>query len=194
MPTDFHDAHERHWDDAERLHQALRWANADHLYGMAAECGLKRLMLCFRMVMNPAGTAPKESSDRKHANEIWSRFETYRSGHVDGAGYALSTLNSFHDWHVNQRYAHQSNFDQIRAQAHQQAVGWVPARGPTIFVAPNLIGEQPPQPTPGRRGPPSRIQTQLERIQALPRARQRFLADMIDMALQQPGQTSSSGS
>ena len=57
-----------------------------------------------------------------------------------------------------------------------------------------LIGEQAPQPTPGRRGPTSRIQTQLERIQALPRARQRFLADMIDMALQQPGQTSSSGS
>lgn len=57
-----------------------------------------------------------------------------------------------------------------------------------------LIGEQSPQPTPGRRGPPSRIQTQLERIQALPRARQRFLADMIDMALQQPGQASNSGS
>jgi uncharacterized protein with HEPN domain len=30
--------------------------------------------------------------------------------------------------------------------------------------------------------------TQLERIQALPRARQRFLADMIEMALQQGGQ------
>ena len=48
-----------------------------------------------------------------------------------------------------------------------------------------LIGEQSPPPAPGRRGPPSRIQTQLERIQALPRARQRFLADMIEMALQQ---------
>ncbi len=48
-----------------------------------------------------------------------------------------------------------------------------------------LIGEEAPHPPPGRRGPPSRIQTQLERIQALPRARQRFLADMIEMALQQ---------
>jgi transcriptional regulator with XRE-family HTH domain len=55
-----------------------------------------------------------------------------------------------------------------------------------------LIGEEAPQSAPGRRGPPSRIQVQLERIQALPRARQRFLSDMIEMALQQGGQTSSS--
>jgi transcriptional regulator with XRE-family HTH domain len=50
-----------------------------------------------------------------------------------------------------------------------------------------LIGEEVPQSPPSRRGPPSRIQTQLERIQALPRARQRFLSDMIEMALQQGG-------
>jgi transcriptional regulator with XRE-family HTH domain len=48
-----------------------------------------------------------------------------------------------------------------------------------------LIGEEAPQPGPARRGPPSRIQTQLERIQALPRAKQRFLSEMIEMALQQ---------
>lgn len=49
MKTDFHDAHERHWDDAERLFEAQRWANADHLYGVAAECGLKWLMVHFGM-------------------------------------------------------------------------------------------------------------------------------------------------
>jgi transcriptional regulator with XRE-family HTH domain len=37
-----------------------------------------------------------------------------------------------------------------------------------------LIGEPAAPQTPGRRGPPSRMQTQLERIQALPRSRQRF--------------------
>ncbi|WHF34964.1 hypothetical protein [Aeromonas salmonicida] len=47
MQADFLDAHARHWDDAESLLQAQRWANADHLYGMAAECGLKQLMRVF---------------------------------------------------------------------------------------------------------------------------------------------------
>jgi transcriptional regulator with XRE-family HTH domain len=50
-----------------------------------------------------------------------------------------------------------------------------------------LIGEESPQSAPTRRGPPSRIQMQLERIQALPRARQRFLSDMIETALQHGG-------
>lgn len=40
-PADFPDAHARHWQDAERLAQAGRWANADQLYGYSAECGLK---------------------------------------------------------------------------------------------------------------------------------------------------------
>jgi transcriptional regulator with XRE-family HTH domain len=54
-----------------------------------------------------------------------------------------------------------------------------------------LIGEATPQTVPGRRGPPSRVQLQLERIQALPRARQRFLADLIETALQQAAQPGS---
>ena len=125
MQTDFLDAHERHWDDAERLHQAERWANADHLYGMAAECGLKRLMRHFNMPWDTANDRPVERQDRTHVNVIWSRFEAYRGGHVDGAGYALSALNSFQDWQAEQRYAHQSNFDRPRALAHQRGANEV---------------------------------------------------------------------
>jgi len=55
----------------------------------------------------------------------------------------------------------------------------------------DLIGEETHRPVASRRGPPSRVQLQLERIQALPRARQRFLADLIETALQQGGQTGS---
>jgi len=47
-----------------------------------------------------------------------------------------------------------------------------------------LIGEEAPQTGPGKRRPVSRVQHQLERIQALPRARQRFLSDLIETALQ----------
>lgn len=119
MQADFLDAHERHWDDAERLYQALRWANADHLYGMAAECGLKRLMLAFGMSVDPTTGRPVDREDWKHANNVWARFESYRSGHTQGTGYVLSPGNPFTHWDVSDRYAHQSNFDQARAQEHQ---------------------------------------------------------------------------
>lgn len=119
MQADFLDAHERHWGDAERLFQAQRWANADHLYGMAAECGLKRLMMRFGMDVNPATGSPADSKDWKHANNMWTRFESCRSGKAEGAGYALPTANPFGSWDVSDRYAHQSNFDEARAQGHQ---------------------------------------------------------------------------
>lgn len=119
MQTDFFDAHERHWNDAEHLFQAQRWANADHLYGMAAECGLKRLMLAFGMSYDVAKDRPSSQGDRVHANGIWARFESYRNGHALGTGYALLPGNQFANWDVADRYAHQSNFDQARVQGHQ---------------------------------------------------------------------------
>ena len=119
MKADFLDAHQRHWDDAERLLQAQRWANADHLYGMAAECGLKQLTVAHGMQLDPKTGNPKDKKDWKHVNDIWARFESYRSGRLTGIGDALPTPSPFADWDVTQRYAHQSSFDEARAQAHQ---------------------------------------------------------------------------
>jgi hypothetical protein len=119
MKADFLNAHQRHWDDAEWLFQSQRWANADHLYGVAAECGLKRLMLAFGMPYDHAMDRPDKREDREHANGIWTRFETYRSGHQKGAGYALPGPNPFLNWNVSDRYASQSNFNKALAQSHQ---------------------------------------------------------------------------
>lgn len=119
MQADFLDAHERHWNDAEYLLQAQRWASADHLYGMAAECGLKRLMLMFGMPFDSVKDRPGDPQDRVHANGVWARFESYRSGHAHGVGYVLPINDPFDNWNVSDRYAHQSNFDQTRAQDHQ---------------------------------------------------------------------------
>lgn len=118
MNTDFLDAHERHWHDAELLFDQNRLANADHLYGMSAECGLKRLMMCFGMTVNPDGS-PSEKRDRVHADQAWDRFESYRSGHAAGAAFAIGMANPFADWKANQRYAHRSAFDRRRAQDHR---------------------------------------------------------------------------
>ena len=119
MNADFRDAHERHWEDAEMLYNSSRWANADHLYGMAAECGLKCLMLAFDMPFDTQRDMPERQQDKKHANVIWNRYESYRCGHPRGAHYALPASNPFSDWNVNQRYANRSDFDQARAQSHQ---------------------------------------------------------------------------
>lgn len=119
MQSDFLDAHNRHWQDAEQLFEAQRWANADQLFGMAAECGLKKLMLAFGMGFDTDKNRPEEGQDRKHADGIWARYEAYRSGHHQGANYGLTANNPFQDWDVSQRYANQSNFGQARVQPHR---------------------------------------------------------------------------
>lgn len=121
MQADFLDAHDRHWTDAELLFTGLRWANADHLYGVAAECGLKRLMLAFGMKFDATKDRPSDRDDRVHADGVWVRFESYRSGHPQGASYTLPSSSPFQDWKVDQRYAPQSNFDQVRAGNHRAA-------------------------------------------------------------------------
>ena len=119
MHTDFHDAHKRHWADAELLYNEERWANADHLYGMAAECGLKRLMLLFGMPFDVAGDRPSDRSDRVHADGIWTRYQSYLSGQV-ASRYALALNDPFTNWDVAQRYAHQNGFDQAHVDPHRQ--------------------------------------------------------------------------
>lgn len=119
MITDYLDAHQRHWDDAELLREAQRWANADHLYGLAAECGLKRLMLVFGMTFDDEKDRPSEHGDRAHANIICERYESYRSGHSQGPDYCLPDPNPFADWKVEQRYAHRREFDGDRVQRHR---------------------------------------------------------------------------
>jgi hypothetical protein len=119
MQSDFLDAHNRHWQDAEQLFEAERWANADQLFGVAAECGLKKLMLAFGMPFDTNRNMPQERQDKQHADGIWARYEAYRSGHHQGANYGLTANNPFQDWDVSQRYANQSHFDQARVQPHR---------------------------------------------------------------------------
>lgn len=119
MKADFQDAHLRHWEDAEYLFQAQRWANADHLYGVAAECGLKALMLKFGMPFDDQKDRPEKGEDRAHANRVWLRYESYRSGHSRGSRFALSGQNPFSDWDISGRYAHRSQFDAERAGVHR---------------------------------------------------------------------------
>jgi transcriptional regulator with XRE-family HTH domain len=51
----------------------------------------------------------------------------------------------------------------------------------------HLIGENESRSAVSKRGPASRLQQQIARIQQLPRARQRFLFELIETTLQQAG-------
>lgn len=121
MTTDFYDAFERHKEDAETLFSMSRWANSDHLFGIAAECGLKRLMLAFGMGLDTSSNdMPQLKVDHVHANKVWDRYEHYRAGY-GATKYILSSPNPFGDWDASQRYSAQSNFDKARVEPHKKA-------------------------------------------------------------------------
>ena len=117
MQSDFFDSHNRHLSDALSLYRLQRWANADHLFGLAAECGLKRLMIAFGIKTDNDGTP--EGKYKIHINKLWGKYDTVRTGHNQGVGYALSSTNPFRIWDISDRYGSQSNFDQERVDQHR---------------------------------------------------------------------------
>ena len=111
---DYADAHVRHWRDAERLFACPALANADHLYGLSAECGLKAVLV--------SEGQPVDPTYRLHVDKLWPTFVSFAQGRT-GAAY-LSMLpdgTPFRDWHVSQRYAHQRHFGEARVEPHRGA-------------------------------------------------------------------------
>ena len=119
MKADFLDAHNRHRDDAELLFGKNRWANADHLLGLAAECGLKYLMVAFDMPIDGATGSPQNKDDKVHVNKIWERYESYLSG-ANYTKYYLPQDNLFKNWDVAQRYVHRKCITKTMAENHQK--------------------------------------------------------------------------
>lgn len=119
MNTDFIDAMDRHWQDAELLYGNERWANADHLYGFAVESGLKGLMLKFGMEFNSDKDRPTKREDQVHAEGVWARYESYRSGHHKGADYLIPAENPFDNWKASDRYASQNEFSPDYTKPHR---------------------------------------------------------------------------
>lgn len=118
-PADFLDAHARHWEDGERLCQARRWANADYLYGLSAECGLKALMARTGMRTWRTGS-PGDLRYRVHVDKLWPVFLSFAHGRPAGKYVTLLPPTSpFRKWHVSQRYAHQNLITKALAQAHR---------------------------------------------------------------------------
>ena len=119
-PPDFTDAHSRHWQDAELLFAHDRWANADQLYGLSAECGLKAVMQELGMPVDAAG---KPATDyRKHVNALWLIFQDFTNNR-DGARYLqmLPPGSPFANWAIEDRYANRDDFRRADVESHRAA-------------------------------------------------------------------------
>jgi len=125
LPTDYLDAMKRHWEDAELFwnQEPKRLANADQLYGLVAECGLKALMtkLVHGYFDHNRGR-PSNRDDVVHADGIWERYMNYSQGGA-AALYALPTddINPFEQWEIDDRYANRMHFDHTRVKGHRDA-------------------------------------------------------------------------
>ena len=118
---DFVDAHDRHWEDAEMLFVGKCRANADQLYGLSAECGLKAVMQSLGMKLDPKGK-PEEKQHQQHVNGLWPIFQDFAKNR-GGARYSQMLPNGepFVDWSIHERYGHRSQIHEAKINPHREA-------------------------------------------------------------------------
>lgn len=111
-PVDFHQAGKRHFADAELLLDHERHATAGQLYGFAAECGIKSLLVWNGYPTDPnSGDITEERKARKfrtHINELVKNINMLQT-FLDGRGVAkyiamVPNIVHFFDWKTDHRY------------------------------------------------------------------------------------------
>ena len=110
---EFAAAHRRHWEDAEFLSGDGRWPNADHLYGMSAECGLKTIIKSFGIPIT------RKSGYKSHVNEIRPKFRTLVKNRNE-MQYVMAD-EPFSDWSIGDRYTDGGHIDRTTAIRHREA-------------------------------------------------------------------------
>jgi hypothetical protein len=122
MSTDFGKASGRHLRDGELLLSERRWAGADHLFGLSAECSLKAVMEALGMKMTPDGSAPVDRGHKVHMPELWSAYQSFAQGRLQARYLTLHDHgNPFSDWQVDQRYWSDADVAEGPAMAHAGA-------------------------------------------------------------------------
>ncbi len=114
VPPNFRMAAQRTYRDAAHLEDGKRIANADHLYGLAAECALKAILVGLGVI---PPSAPPPKTWWKHINLLWNQYSTYVSGHHHSS-YLVTSTNPFADWVVDHRYEDEALFTEARLRAH----------------------------------------------------------------------------
>ena len=122
MSTNYCQAARRHFEDADLLHQNKRLPNADQLYGLAAECALKAVVVGLGAQTDSDGGLTRPL--RHHVDRLWIEYEAFVSGRT--AHRYLTPLarfegNPFDEWRVDQRYAPSEEIPPRRLFRHKRA-------------------------------------------------------------------------
>ncbi|MBM7812843.1 hypothetical protein [Saccharothrix algeriensis] len=120
--TAFGAAAKRHHADAEVLARVGRHGNADHLAGVAAECGLKAILVGFLGgAVNAKGFPghPAATKPLGHLPELWGQIALAADGR-SGAQFSalILTANPFSEWEVSERYSDGAHITSNRAADH----------------------------------------------------------------------------
>jgi len=103
----YHQAAKRHFADAELLMHNKRQANAGHLYGVSAECGIKSLLVAAGLPTTSTGDINSQQANgcRSHVNVLINVLETFLNGRAAASYLAMiPNRNQFSNWKVYHRY------------------------------------------------------------------------------------------
>lgn len=124
MGINFKEAAQRHYKDAKLLEDNKRLPNADHLYGLAAECALKAIMVGLDANITSSDGDLVHQNHRVHIDMLWSEFRIFAEGR--NAARYLSKLpddNPFTDWRISNRYADDSHVPPKNTFNHRDGAG-----------------------------------------------------------------------
>lgn len=115
------DAALRHWKDAKLLEEENCVENADHHYGFAAECAIKKVLAVHP---NFASQGTLDTTYKKHINVLWGKVCLHSIQKIAPSLPAvLRAINQFNDWNVDQRYAPNGTVSVAAMQKHKLAAG-----------------------------------------------------------------------
>lgn len=105
---DYLAASKRHYQDAELLTNSGRIPNAGHLFGFAAECGLKALLISHGLKTDPQTgeiIEPRHPKYRTHINVLINSIHAF-SNSRNFVRYItmMPRLTAFSDWKADHRY------------------------------------------------------------------------------------------
>ena len=112
--VDFQGASKRHYQDAELLMTNKRISNAGHLFGFAAECGIKALLVAYGLKTDPRTGDIKEEKGRPykyktHVNTLINNVQTFKvSRQYSNYLGMMPNLKAFSDWDTGHRYLKES--------------------------------------------------------------------------------------
>ena len=119
MEENYTDAAFRHWNDAQLLEKEDRVENADQLYGLAAECAIKKILVNLPAFANQGNL---DKSFKEHINLLWDKVN-HQSLQKSYPGLAafLKAANPFSSWNVDKRYFADGSIKKQELKDHREA-------------------------------------------------------------------------